>query len=105
MGESFQWSRKAVGLRSQLPPDVAEAIDAAGAELPPDADTEAVLVALRARGFGFPHVIVGLMAIQHASLAEAKQLVHTSASFANERDAREEFWAALHAEALDVVQE
>jgi hypothetical protein len=100
MSERFAWKR-AVGLREQLPPDVVEAIDAVGTELPGGSDVESVVTALHSRGLGFIACIAGLMAIKGVPLADAKWLVHGSPSLADGRDDREAMWAAMQDEVLN----
>ncbi|GIG00259.1 hypothetical protein [Catellatospora citrea] len=104
MGESFAWAKPAVGLRGQLPPDVVAMIDGVGSELALDADVEAVVAALHARGLGFLYCIVGVMAISGVSLGDAKWLVHGSGSLAESRADREAGWAAMYEEVLTMPE-
>lgn len=97
MTGSFEW-RHWGSARSSEPADVVAAIDAVGRELGPDADVEAVLSALRARGLGFIRAIMGLMAITGVPLRDAKWMVHASAAYGEGRQAREDGWAAMYEE-------
>jgi hypothetical protein len=95
MAQMLSWNRHH-SLRAKLPPDVTEAIESVGADLPPDAEPETVVAALQARELKVLHAIAGLVVIKDMPLSTATWLVHNSEPYRTGPTDPEESYAALY---------
>ena len=100
MSSGFSW-RNWDDLRPQLPAAVADAIDAVRRELGHDADTDAVISALRQHETEFMYAIMGLVVIKDVPLGDAKWIVHGSSAYADGSQDREDSWAAMYDEVMN----
>jgi hypothetical protein len=97
MAKTLSWNRYH-SLRAQLPPNVTEAIESVGADLPPEAEAETVVAALRARDLKVLHAIAGLVVINDMPLSTATWLVHSTEGYRTVPTDPEESYAALYKE-------